>query len=487
MAQRASSTASSARSSSRHQEVDLAYSVAGPRPLPLQRLPAARHGRPGPARHPDADQDDRRARAAAGPQADRRGRARPGARHRHHRQRQEHDARRDGRPHQRDARGAHHDGRGPDRVPAPRQPVDRQPARGRGRHAVVRARAAQRACARIPTSSWSAKCATSRRSRPRCSPPKPATSCSRRCTRSTRPRRSTASSRSSRRTSSGRSASSSRRVLKAAISQRLMPRADGKGRVAGGRSDDRPPPSSATASSTRTRRRMIHGAIAAGTSQYGMQTFDQSIFASTQQGLVTLEEALRWATNVDEFKLKVQGISTTADMARDEMASKRPRGATAVPPASRLRPPSARPSTLRRTIDRCPSGRLRRRPAPARPPRALRRSSCAQRLLDREHAADDIDARHRAPARDGALDDARVARGVSRGPRSKSRAAAGCGSSASCRRMGIEHGRRRASRWPRSSATSTSASLIDAGAGRRSCAAADDRRRRPSTRGSTST
>ena len=34
------------------QEVDLAYSVAGPRPLPLQRLPAARHGRHRPARHP---------------------------------------------------------------------------------------------------------------------------------------------------------------------------------------------------------------------------------------------------------------------------------------------------------------------------------------------------------------------------------------------------------------------------------------------------
>ena len=40
-----------------------------------------------------------------------------------------------------------------------------------------------------------------------------------------------------------------------------------------------------------------------------MQTFDQSIFGLYQQGLVTLEEALRWASNVDEFKLKVQGIS----------------------------------------------------------------------------------------------------------------------------------------------------------------------------------
>ena len=65
---------------------------------------------------------------------------------------------------------------------------------------------------------------------------------------------------------------------------------------------------------------LIHGAIAAGTSQYGMQTFDQSIFGLFQSGLVSYEEALRWASNVDEFKLKVQGISTTADISRDEMA-----------------------------------------------------------------------------------------------------------------------------------------------------------------------
>ncbi len=76
---------------------------AGPRPLPLQHLPAARHRRPRPARHPDADPHDRRARPAAGAEDDRRGRARPRAGHRHDRQRQEHDARRDDRPHQQDA------------------------------------------------------------------------------------------------------------------------------------------------------------------------------------------------------------------------------------------------------------------------------------------------------------------------------------------------------------------------------------------------
>jgi twitching motility protein PilT len=50
-----------------------------------------------------------------------------------------------------------------------------------------------------------------------------------------------------------------------------------------------------------------------------MQTFDQSIFWLHQQNLVSYEDALRWASNVDEFKLKVQGIATTAT-AQDDMA-----------------------------------------------------------------------------------------------------------------------------------------------------------------------
>jgi twitching motility protein PilT len=108
-------------------------------------------------------------------------------------------------------------------------------------------------------------------------------------------------------------------VLKAAVSQRLLPRADGLGRV----------PAVEVMISTpfirdcivdKDKTAQIPTAIAAGTSQYGMQTFDQSIFTLYQQGFVTLEEALRWASNVDEFKLKVQGIATTSDLAREEMA-----------------------------------------------------------------------------------------------------------------------------------------------------------------------
>jgi twitching motility protein PilT len=108
-------------------------------------------------------------------------------------------------------------------------------------------------------------------------------------------------------------------VLKAVVSQRLMPRIDGRNRV----------PAVEVLISTpfirdcimdKEKTHLIHSAIAQGTSQYGMQTFDQSIFSLFERGLVSYEEALRWASNIDEFKLKVQGISTTSELARDQMA-----------------------------------------------------------------------------------------------------------------------------------------------------------------------
>ena len=65
--------------------------------------------------------------------------------------------------------------------------------------------------------------------------------------------------------------------------------------------------------------RLIHQAIAAGTSQYGMQTFDQSIFDHYKAGRTSYEDALNYATNPDEFKLRVQGIYTTKDTAIEAM------------------------------------------------------------------------------------------------------------------------------------------------------------------------
>jgi twitching motility protein PilT len=37
------------------------------------------------------------------------------------------------------------------------------------------------------------------------------------------------------------------------------------------------------------------------------------------QGLISYETALETASNPDDFKLRVQGIASTADSARDEM------------------------------------------------------------------------------------------------------------------------------------------------------------------------
>jgi twitching motility protein PilT len=108
-------------------------------------------------------------------------------------------------------------------------------------------------------------------------------------------------------------------VLKAVISQRLMPRVDGQGRVAAVEVMISTP-FIRDCIVDKERTHLIHGAIASGTSQYGMQTFDQSIFGLFEQGLVSYDEALRWASNVDEFKLKVQGIASTSEMSRDSMA-----------------------------------------------------------------------------------------------------------------------------------------------------------------------
>ena len=107
-------------------------------------------------------------------------------------------------------------------------------------------------------------------------------------------------------------------VLKAVISQRLVPRADGQGRV----------PAVEVLISTETvraciedkeRTKGLRDIIATGTSQYGMQTFDQSLYFLLQEGLITIDEALKRATNVGEFKLKLEGIMATGDMARTSM------------------------------------------------------------------------------------------------------------------------------------------------------------------------
>ncbi len=107
-------------------------------------------------------------------------------------------------------------------------------------------------------------------------------------------------------------------VLKAVVSLRLVPRADGIGRV--------PAvevmivtPYIRECIENKEKTKFIREQIALGTSQYQMQTFDQSLYQLYKSGLITLDEALRRASNPDEFKLKVQGVQFTADISREQM------------------------------------------------------------------------------------------------------------------------------------------------------------------------
>ena len=107
-------------------------------------------------------------------------------------------------------------------------------------------------------------------------------------------------------------------VLKAVISMRLLPKMDGQGRVPACEIL-RVTPYIRDCVENKEKTKLIREAIAQGTSQYGMQTFDQSIYELYQREAISLDEALRRATNPDEFKLKIQGIQSTSDASRVEM------------------------------------------------------------------------------------------------------------------------------------------------------------------------
>jgi twitching motility protein PilT len=110
-------------------------------------------------------------------------------------------------------------------------------------------------------------------------------------------------------------------VLKAVVSQRLVPRSDGKGRVAAveimkttGRIRE--------LIEDKDRTKEIPDAIAQGHVAYGMQTFDQSLMNLVRQNLITYQEALRQASNPDDFALRFQGVSSTSDSKWDDFDNK---------------------------------------------------------------------------------------------------------------------------------------------------------------------
>lgn len=101
-------------------------------------------------------------------------------------------------------------------------------------------------------------------------------------------------------------------TLVAVVSLRLLPRADGKGRI----------PAVEVLISTATIKEylldpvktlLIQSAVEEGYGQYGMQTFDQSIFKLYKDGMIAYDDAIQAVSNPDEFKLRLVGIESTAE------------------------------------------------------------------------------------------------------------------------------------------------------------------------------
>jgi twitching motility protein PilT len=102
-------------------------------------------------------------------------------------------------------------------------------------------------------------------------------------------------------------------VLKGVISQRLIPTADGEGRTA----------VVEVLRSTGRVQDMIKDGDVSGLTEiiaegafYGMQSFDQALYAAVKDGRVTMDTAMSYATKPHDFKLLVQGegrVGTSMD------------------------------------------------------------------------------------------------------------------------------------------------------------------------------
>ena len=148
-------------------------------------------------------------------------------------------------------------------------------------------------------------------------------------------------------------------VLKAIVSQRLVPRADGKGRVAAlevMRNTSRV----REMIEDQDRTKEIPSAIAEGHTTYGMQTFDQAVMSLFTAKLITYKEALRQASNPDDFALRVSGVAGTSDTSWDGFEAARiPKTDAAPAAAPQARPlaaaPPPRPATAAPAVPKEPA------------------------------------------------------------------------------------------------------------------------------------
>src|SRR5690606_8443404 len=105
-------------------------------------------------------------------------------------------------------------------------------------------------------------------------------------------------------------------ALRAVVSMRLIPRADGRGRVP---AMEIMINTAASSEPVRTGEgwHSLPGLIADGRAQYGMQTFDQSLMELYNSGLISFETALHHATTAADFRLRASGVEASSDLSWD--------------------------------------------------------------------------------------------------------------------------------------------------------------------------
>lgn len=106
-------------------------------------------------------------------------------------------------------------------------------------------------------------------------------------------------------------------ALQAVVSLRLVPRQDGRGRVA---ASEVLINTAAVADNIRDIEKALNipDLIAEGTVSYGMQSFDQSLMKWYKDGVISYESALFYSSNPSEFALRASGVDSASDRSLSE-------------------------------------------------------------------------------------------------------------------------------------------------------------------------
>src|ERR1041384_4588847 len=119
-------------------------------------------------------------------------------------------------------------------------------------------------------------------------------------------------------------------ALTSIVSLRLVPRADGRGRVPAAEVLIN---TAAVAENIRSIEKSLNipDLISEGSVSYRMQSFDQSLMAWYKSGVISYENALHYATNPSEFALRAAGVTAASDRTfteSEENAGDTPQGLT---------------------------------------------------------------------------------------------------------------------------------------------------------------